>query len=718
MLATASIFLLGYYFPGELWAGSNLFFLPLQVQIILWVMLLSACFADVDNILIEALGKLGDWLFKTCRRRREIAIFSIFFAILFILRCRNMVWGDSHMFPAVITNFPGTEAVLPHHYGTAFLYKIVYIITRRLLFVMGFSKQLGWTFGFNLITAVTGGFFAIIASRIAAISGRDGFEKAAIFFGIMFSGVSLVFTHIEFYAPSLVMASWCIYLSILAARREISQGWLFVLPMLGAIALNPVFVYLAIIVIYFLFTRRKFVLLSILVTAGCAAVYTILAFSTNMPFENQILLSADMEYVFSGRHILNLANFLFFAMPAILVLPFVDRRDDVSRLLGGLSVPALFMVFFLKFDYGAMDWDLAVTILLPVALIGSLSIARIPRKAASVILIAMFITFVSWLYLNANLERGLEKAESTILVQQTEYFRKKPPEERLLQIYHRNIFRRERHERIAKWSSICRGEHPYRVMPYIYAIFVELEKDNPGHAAYLALRAFDKTNIERRLLPTVINIIAESDKADLETVLVNIEKGGTPTSFTQSFPVDKQLESEMFRLAHPDSVPDTSRPQSMVEVLHIAGYISYYASIGDLQKATIAFEGGKKLYPNAPSIYNNWGIILNYLRKTDEARDAFEQARSFGGDEGNFYSNMASSYYNDGDYIEAERFILHALDVEPAKAMFNINHAAILFRLGRRDEGITKLREYISRADYESAKLTESFMREFGGFNE
>ena len=713
MLAFAGLFLLGYFIPRGLWAFSNLYFLPLSIQIAVWFVLLALFFGEVDDIFVKGIVRFGEGFFKLRRRHREIAIFAFFLVVYYLFRSRNMLWGDSHMLAANIASFPATKSILWHHYGTAFLYKIVSVPIGHLLFAAGLSKQFSYLFGFNLISAVAGGSFAIIASRIADFSGRDGFNKAVILFGMLFCGVSLVFTHMEFYAPSLVLAAWGIYLAMRSAKAIPSRRWIFILPMSLAIALNPIFIYLAIIAIYFLFGRRNFVLRSLLFSVGFACIYMIIGSFADLPFCGHLLFS-DPLYLFSGRHLLNVANFLLFAAPAALALPFARGRTESAKLLAGLSVPAILLVFILKFDYGAMDWDLAATILLPFAIVAALCLSRIPRKTAAIVVAAMFVFFASWLYLNADLDRGLDKGESTILAQRTEYFRRKPPEERLIQIYHRNIFRRKRHDRIEKWSSICREKYPYRVMPYIYAIFVDLEEDDADGAAYLALLAFDKTNIERRLLPTVINIIAQSDRAQLETVLVEIEKGGVPSEVTQSFPVDKKLEAELFRLAASDASPNPDRPRSLVEVLHIAGYISYYASIGEIERAAKVYLGGRKLYPNSPSIPNNWGIILNYLKRTEAARRAFETARSLGGDEGNFYSNMASSYYNDGDYAAAKRYILRALEVEPGKAMFNINYAAILFRLGRRREGIEVLREYIARADYESAKVTTEFMSEMG----
>jgi|GEM_PF-3843533 len=702
----ALLLLLGYIFPAHLWATSNLIFLPLWAQIILWSAFLGTFLLSSSEYLV---GKFSSFLAKLGKipfRARDALIFAIAVIVLYIFRSRNFLWGDSHMIIGSISRFPGTAAVAWHHYGTAAIYRLLAEAFLTITGRFGDEAPRAMNFLMSAIHALCGGFFAILAHRIARVKGRNAFGKAAIFLGIILSGAILIFTHHEFYAPAVVFAMWGIYLS-----RGEHRKWLFLIPTILAIILNPLLVFLLLIIF-----QKKSDKARIFAFTGFFIVvllYSLANIFARMPLSHHFLPVSDWRYFFSSAHILNFVNFTIFSSPAIFAFIHKKRGTRLDR-IDDLAICALAGVFLVEFDFGAMDWDLTATILLPLTIAGALQLSKIPRRSALVLLSFCAVLTLSWLCLNFDLDRGISKGESTLLAQETAYFRRKPPEERLVQIYHRNIFRADRRYRIDKWSAICIEKYPYRTMPYIYIIFNSNERKNSRLAAYYALQAFAITNLERDILPAVINIIAMSDKAKLETVMTRMETGGGFRDVIHSFPVDPPLERELLRLADDEAEPDPFWNKSLVEVLHIAGYIPYFASRGDLELAEKFYHGGRKLYPHSPAIPNNWGIVLNYLRRTHEARDAFELAYSLGGNAGNYYNNMASSYYNERNNAEAERYILRALEVEPGRAMFNINYTAILFRLNRREEGIAHLKAYIDRADYECAIVTREFMLSMG----
>ena len=618
------------------------------------------------------------------------------------------------MMAACISRFPGTEAILWHHYGTAGLYRVLYLAANWLFKPCGLGQTEIFHICLNLIHSACGGFFALIAFKLSILKGNEPFQKAIIFITILSSGVFLTFTHQEFYAPSLVFAIWAFYLIL--KNESNGKSRIYIIPLIFAIILNPLYIYIAFGALLTELPKKKRNLI-IEISALCFVVYLILGIIFKLPLEKNIIVFSDPKLFCSLHHLLLFINLVLFS--SLAVPAFIFRRGKTYKkgILFFTSIIALILVIMLKMDYGAMDWDLATTILLPLMLMSALHICTLDRKISLPIALICLIISCTWFYLNVSIERGMNKGESMILVQKTEYFCRKPPEERLIQIYHRNIFRQKRLDRIEKWCEICRAKYPYRTMPYVYSIFVALEKDMPKRAAYTALKAFEKTNIERKMLPAVINIIAESDSAELESIILRMERGGEKLELMQSFPVNRKLENEIERLAIECECSDTLWNKSLIEVLHISGYVAYLASSGDLEGALAFYKGGRKLYPFSPAIPNNWGIILNYLRNTDEARKCFGIALSLGSSKGNYYNNMASSYYNEGKYIEAMKYIEKAIEIEPGRAIFNINCTAILFKLGRKGEGISKLKAYVENADNESAELTRAFMHEMGFIN-
>ena len=93
-----------------------------------------------------------------------------------------------------------------------------------------------------------------------------------------------------------------------------------------------------------------------------------------------------------------------------------------------------------------------------------------------------------------------------------------------------------------------------------------------------------------------------------------------------------------------------------------------------------------------------------------KARAAFIRAREIGGDPGNFYNNMAATYYREKRWDLAEEYLLEAVSIEPNKFSFNKNYAAALSYQGRKAEAIAYMQEYIKRADYEDIARAEEFI--------
>ena len=708
LLLIACLTIAGYFWPGELWGFSNPFFMPLGLQIAYWGLFLALFFSENLDFVSFLLDKISKSLFCKSSFCRTFWVFVIGTAFLYFFRSQSFLWGDSHLFTGIIVKFPETESLSWYHIPTAFIHRIAlgvlsWILPNPTQTAAGSSATI-----LEYFNATLGGIFVAMAYRFAGKLKGDTFRKLLVFIGLAFSGGFLLFTHLEFYSlPYLVGFTGLteFYLSI----RDGKKPKLAYLLIVASVLLNPLLAFLLLTATAFVGEKHYSKIIVGISLVGML-IYYAGGFFFNLPFGEKLLLYANPSHFGDGTYWLNLLGFLFIASPAVALI-FMKR--DISRsadIFRWLALPAVLIVASLELDFGGLDWDFAVMMLLPLSLAGAFALFEAEKRTAVMFAMLITLTLSTWLYLNADTRRGRAKGEATLLAQQTAYFERKPHELRLAQIYYNNPRHRYNYDRIWFWANENIDKYGHLSMPYIYMISANRIAGNTQSASWFALQGYERADIDPWFISVVISLLVTTDAPQITRITSAVEsEDGSLAEFVQ-FPVNKGFEREMIRLSDPEEPMPAEYTGGLTAALLAAAYVNYNSIVTDSMTTRKTYEGAVRLYSRTPSIHTNWGTAVLRYGRYDDAREAFEKARDLGGYIGNYYNNTASVCFAEGDYDCVFAYLDSAVAVEPMDFGFNRNYSAALFTLGQQDSAIAYMERYAARADYERADKARQYI--------
>lgn len=702
LMFIACLMIAGYFWPGELWAFSNPYFLPLWAQIIFWALFLSLFFSETINMLAEAAGLFGKAFLRNSNFYKAFGVFVLSTIFIFALRSRSYLWGDSHLFTGIIAKFPNTESLSWYHFLTASIWRhlasAISLLTRLPLEIRASSTSVV----LEIINALLGGAYIAICHSFSAKIKTELARKTLVFLALVFSGGLLLFTHLEFYSLPYLIAFWGITELFLAMQNNTFSILGFLLIGI-AIVLNPFLIFLVLALTLFL-DNKKYRVLITAISIGVLALYHLLGILSEMPFESEFLLFTNPAHFGDITFWLNLFGFIFVASPAfaaIFIRKRFSRRIDIFR---WLFIPALTILFLLELDYGALDWDFAVIILLPLSFASAIALIEIDRREAIALASLVILITGSWLYLNVDLSRGQRKGEITLLAQETGYFERKPHELRLAQIYFNNPQHMKRYYKIRYWSEKCIDKNDHMPMPYIYLISASKLMDKPQTAAWYALRGYELADTDPWFISVVISLLTAENNPEIEKVMRVIEAGEAEQLQFIGFPVNESLENMLVRLSDTSVALPDYKTGGLTTALHAAAYINYSSIAFDSIYTRRIYIGAKRLFPYTSSIYTNWGIALLKYKRFQQAREAFTRAREVGGYAGNYYNNIASVCFAEANYECVFTFLDSALAVDSLDFDYNRNYAAALFVTGKADSAIAYIENYSNRLDYKRAE--------------
>ncbi|MGC9315838.1 MAG: hypothetical protein ACP5G4_09500, partial [bacterium] len=500
------------------------------------------------------------------------------------------------------------------------------------------------------------------------------------------------------------------YLSL----RDGKKPMLAYLLIAASVLLNPLLAFLLLTVTAFVGKKRYRLIIAAISFAGML-VYYAGGFFFKLPFGEKLLLFANPSHFADGTYWLNLLGFLFVASPAFALI-FMKRKSSRSAdIYWWLALPAFLIVASLELDFGGLDWDFAVMMLLPLSFAGAIALFETEKRTAVMFPMIIMLSLSSWLYLNSDSERGRAKGEATLLAQQTAYFERKPHELRLAQIYYNNPRHRYNYDKIWFWSSRSIEEHGHLPMPYIYMISANRIAGNAQSAAWFALQGYERADIDPWFISVVISLLVTTDAPQITRITSAVEsEDGSLAEFVQ-FPVNKGFEREMIRLSDPKEPMPDEYTGGLTAALLAAAYVNYNSIIADSITTRKTYEGAVRLYSRTPSIHTNWGTTVLRYGRYDDAREAFEKARDLGGYLGNYYNNTASVCFAEGDYNCVFAYLDSAVGVGPMDFGFNRNYAAALFTLGQQDSAIAYMERYAARADYDRADKARQYIEVLRG---
>jgi len=120
---------------------------------------------------------------------------------------------------------------------------------------------------------------------------------------------------------------------------------------------------------------------------------------------------------------------------------------------------------------------------------------------------------------------------------------------------------------------------------------------------------------------------------------------------------------------------------------------------GELERAAAQYHQALELAPDMLTARNRLGVVLNKLGRHGEASAEFRHALVKHGDQAQLYNNLGFSLYLEKSYEDAEAALARAVELQPTFRRARMNHALVLARLGRYDEGLAEFCEAGSKSD-------------------
>jgi tetratricopeptide (TPR) repeat protein len=145
-----------------------------------------------------------------------------------------------------------------------------------------------------------------------------------------------------------------------------------------------------------------------------------------------------------------------------------------------------------------------------------------------------------------------------------------------------------------------------------------------------------------------------------------------------------------------------SSQSTAASLFNLAGKFYYQK---DFDQSLQLISRLKKLKPASPAAHNATGVLLDELKRYDEAEAAYRKAIELNPDEATAYSNLGNllSDENLKRYDEAEAAYRKAIELNPPLDFAHVNLGQLYFDLGKPQEAINILTEAI-KLSLESAR--------------
>ncbi len=681
-----ALYLLGYFYPRELWFTSSVIYSPLGVQIVFWGLFCLLLFDEVLGLADKALGGVGELLFEKIRPSFRAIFLLIFGAVfIYIFRARHFIWGDAHVIVRYIEEFStGGGSVTRRYFIELFFSTFV-----KALSPLGLDT---YTI-LMLLHSVLGGVFLWLTAKFGEHFGRNTKERAGIFLITASSGLFLMFTHLELYAPGLVCGAWFLLSFLKNLHSKGFARYAFILPLALAIMLQPLYIYLLIIVPMILVKRldkRITGLAMIIVSVGALC---FIGTGLDEATKHSCLPMSFPNYFLSKHHLWLLVNLILFATPAVFILPleFKKRPGEEIQYLSALAIASVALIIPLFLELGALDWDLTMTLLFPLVFIAAIkTVRKRPELRAFIVGIALLVCSTE-MYLNIDNYRGEKRAENILLMQRTPYyFFSRSPLDRLVMT---NIYQPEKFwnpYKVTLWGDRLIEVQPHYARPYLYMMSFNLWTDRKSRAASYAFQAIHSGKVGEDMIPRLMRFFEESlvrEVPSYDEVERMFNDGGP-------FSLDLELIRELQELALTDKMPSPNRERSLEEILRITLYMNQMAVAGNFEVVDAVHRAGKKIYPKSANIELVYGAILLMDKRPVEANDALRNAFELKGDIGSIFSNLGLVCAMMNDVDRGLAVVNKAVEARPWLANYRCNYALLLNEKFGPDSAYSYLQNY------------------------
>ncbi len=460
-------------------------------------MLLSVLLFLPDKIFDPIENKIAEFVGRFYRH----GFMTIFLgtALLIVFFNQNLLYGDSNYVIKYIDAFPDLPSQAHNRLITVAIYRFFYVVT-------GDQWQ-----GICIAHIIFGAIFLLFIRLAANHLFEDNTRRGFLFFGILFSGGFLLFTHAEFYAPAAVLASAFLYLSVLTRDNIRFFPLAFIVGSLAAL-FHPAlfflpFSLLAIPIHRYWGIKWVYILLPLFlivigVSIAAGAIMDIRA------IQKALLPLSDPSYLLSGYHWLHLLNYIIYAGPLLFLIFYQgDRRYRIMAIIPLLVMP------FLDFNFGGGDWDIAAMILLPV-----IFFALASGKRQFVILTVMgLVLYIPIFASGVSTDIAYERAEQIWLHQHVPYLEERfPGELRLLFLAREDYILSGDPEVMGfgeKYSVMSIRKLPENDRPYLYMADMYRSSGQAEKAIEVLLLGYTKARLKDRIYNNLASLYQESGKS-------------------------------------------------------------------------------------------------------------------------------------------------------------------------------------------------------------
>lgn len=705
----AALYLLGYFYPEELWFASSVVESPLLLQIIYWAAFCLLLFEEVLAFVDKALGWIGKFLFETLKSPPRAILLILFGAVfIYVFRARHFIWGDSHVIVRYVEEFSTRGSNVARRYFVILFY---WIFTKAFS-PLGFSTYTS----LMIVHSFLGGIFLWVSAEFSRILAKRLRQQAAIFLVISTSSLFLLFSHIELYAPGVVCAIWFMTVFLKNLHNKGFSRYNFIFPLALAIIFQPLYIYLLVLVPMIAIRRvdKRIIALGVIIIA--VGILCFIGSGLDEVTRRACLPMSFPDYFWSWQHILLLVNLLLFTSPAVLILltKFEKKPGELVQYLSGLAITSIVLVIPLFLELGALDWNLVSALLFPIILISGYRTARAkPYLRAFIVGVSLLICCTES-YLNVDNYYGERRAENVLLRQDTPYYRyNRSPLDRLVMT---NIYQPEAFwsaHKVHRWGDKLIEYEPQHPRPYLYQMSFNLWNDRPDWAAYYAFEAIHSGKVGKDMIPRLMRFFEESIVREVPTMeeVERMYADGGP------FSLEPQLIEELRELAFTDKMPSPDRERSMEEILRICLYMNQMAVAGHFEVVDAVYTAAKKLYPGSGNIELIYGAILLMAKRPAEANNALRRSFILRADIGSIFSNMGLVCAMLGDVDKGLAVVEEAIKVRPWLASYRCNYSLLLSSKFGPDSAINYLDNYskiaVRNGFASEANVAREFMQTF-----
>ena len=422
ILIFSFLLILSYLFPHKFWAFSAITIYPLWFQLVVWILILLLFFNKTVFYIDDLIDKISNLIYVKKDKKYLLMLFFAIFVMLLISWNDHCLLGNTEECVEAVRNFPQKI--------TTNIRRLPNVVTFK-LFCMMSSKILSCWRTISILHIILGLIYFLISFKFSDNIFKNHKDKLLSLMFLTFSGGTLVFSHIEYYAIPLIFNLLTIYLLHKAAYQKVNHFYALI-PALLAFVYNPLLIYLVFSVIISMMENKKKYIVNLTTVASTIAILFIALYNPISGIKKYFLTQHYPIYFYSIHHIIMVINYILFLSPITLFLVYYKKdlkvKNRYYRLLRWMSIISILLLLVLNLELGGADWDLAVTISFPLLVYSILKISLVfDRETKNTLLYLTIIIFLYNALVGISDDLEVKRAEQLLVNQKIPRIEKEFP---------------------------------------------------------------------------------------------------------------------------------------------------------------------------------------------------------------------------------------------------------------------------------------------------